>query len=45
LTGLNGWIGFKNNAIRERSDLPHYSSLPSIQAMVGESQNLAQVIL
>jgi hypothetical protein len=30
-TGLNGWVGFKNKAIRERSDLPHHSSLPSIQ--------------
>jgi hypothetical protein len=29
-TGLDGWIGFKNKAIRERSDLPHHSSLPNI---------------
>jgi hypothetical protein len=29
-TGLNGWIGFENKAIRERSDLPHHASLPSI---------------
>jgi hypothetical protein len=29
-TGLDGWIGFKNKAIREGSDLPHHSSLPSI---------------
>jgi hypothetical protein len=28
--GLNGWIGFKNKAIRERADLPHYPSLQSI---------------
>ena len=29
-TGLDGRIGFKNKAIRERSDLPHHSSLPNI---------------
>jgi hypothetical protein len=29
-TGLDSWIGFKNKAIRERSDLPNQSSLPSI---------------
>ena len=29
-TGLHGWIGVKNKAIRERSDLPHQPSLQSI---------------
>jgi hypothetical protein len=29
-TGLDGWIGFKNKAIRERSDLAHHSSLTSV---------------
>ena len=29
-TGLGGWIGLKNKAIRERSNLPHHSSLPRI---------------
>jgi hypothetical protein len=25
-TGLGGWIGLKNKAFRERSNLPHHSS-------------------
>ena len=40
--GLDGWIGFKNNTIREYSDLPRHSSLPSIQAVVGEAHNRLQ---
>jgi hypothetical protein len=41
-TSLNGWIGFKNKAICERYNLPYRSSLPAMQAMVGEADNRLQ---
>jgi hypothetical protein len=29
-TDPDGWIGFQNKAIRERSDLPYHASLRSL---------------
>jgi hypothetical protein len=41
-TGLDGRIDFKNEAIGERSDLPHHRSVQSIYAVVGEAHNPPQ---
>ena len=42
-TGLDGWIGFKNQTICELSNLPYDSSLPGMQAVVGEAHNRLQL--
>jgi hypothetical protein len=41
-TGLNGWVGFQNEAVRKRPCLPNNLGLPSMHAVPVERQNRPQ---
>ena len=41
-TGLNGWVGFQNEAVCESPGLPDHLGFPNMQAVLVEPQNRSQ---